>query len=180
MLEIQPGAAQGAIPDIELTKKAEAYVAATRLLPFGIPEGFDAVSWRKAVRERIEDHLEIVEGLLVIMDTMTVDPDLEEPGDLEPSLGWTGRGQGAHSLDDCELDECDFEDGGDDEPWLGSPDAHPSCGFFGVGCEPRSSQEHWAQSRSDDAEENGDEGDYDGGERDFPMLIPGGNEQVAP
>jgi hypothetical protein len=178
-LEIQPGAAQGAIPSVELTKKGEAYVATALLRPTGIPEGVDPCLWRKTVAERVECHLAIAEGLLCILDMMSVDVDLEEGGDLEPSLGWTARGQGTHSLDDRELDECDSEDSGDDEPSLAAPERHPQPGYWGFGCEPRSDQTYWAQGGSSDGEPNGDEADFDGGERDFPMLILGGNEAVA-
>ena len=52
-----------------------------------------------------------------------LDSELEDPGDLEPSLGWTISGVGlafAGSEPDREQDEADDEDGGDNEPSLGS------------------------------------------------------------
>lgn len=143
------------------------------LKPAGIPLGVEPMQWREAVRERIEHHFSCIDALMMALDRMDGDENLEEPGDLEPSLGWTDRGQGSHSLDDREADDADDEDGSDGEPWLGAPERH------NIYIESGISQTLWAAGCLNDAEPNEDEADYDGGENDFPMLIPGGSEQVA-
>lgn len=44
-----------------------------------------------------------IERLIALLDALDADPDLEEPGELEPSLGWTFTGYlGGDS--DCEED----------------------------------------------------------------------------
>ena len=95
------------------------------LQPTGLPVGVEPRAWRKAIRERIDQHLASVEALLAALDSMDTDCDLEEGGDLEPSLGWPS-GHGLSQLDgtmrhddDREADNCDDEETGDDEHSLG-------------------------------------------------------------
>ncbi|MFB9952455.1 hypothetical protein ACFFP0_26730 [Rhizobium puerariae] len=54
-------------------------------------------------RKPIED---AIKALLAVLDMMDGNPDEEEPGDMEPSLGWTIHGGfGLISADDREIDE---------------------------------------------------------------------------
>jgi hypothetical protein len=55
-------------------------------------------------RARIE---RIIDNLLALLDASEPDPDLEEPGDDEPYLGWPTNAAGAHSsaVDDREWDD---------------------------------------------------------------------------
>ncbi|MBB6407665.1 hypothetical protein [Mesorhizobium sangaii] len=104
--------------DLNLTKKGEAYVAANysqpeELLP---PLLVDCQS-RRSIADSIEK-------LIDMLDAMSPDPDLEDTGDDEPSLGWGHRG-GQPFLSgtapnpapgdtcDLELDNADDEDNGD-------------------------------------------------------------------
>lgn len=54
-----------------------------------------------------------IDRLIRFLDESDLDPDLEDDGSDEPSIG--GYGHEA----DLELDDCDAEDGGDREPSLG-------------------------------------------------------------
>ena len=69
------------------------------LKPLGAPQGVDPKEWRKAIETRLNELLDASMALITALDLMEVDPDLEEPGDLE-------------------LDDCDDEAGGDEEPYL--------------------------------------------------------------
>ncbi|OYD03705.1 hypothetical protein [Rhizobium sp. N4311] len=60
-----------------------------------------------------------IEQLIALLDQMDGDPDLEDGGDVEPSIGSSPRLVGTSFLEDLELDDCDDEEGGDDEPALG-------------------------------------------------------------
>ncbi len=68
-------------------------------------------------RKRIED---AIEQMMLLLDTIDGDENLEEPGDLEPALGWTDRGPAALAKhipdDDREVDDENDEDGADTEP----------------------------------------------------------------
>ncbi len=52
-----------------------------------------------------------IEGLIALLDALEPDPDLEENGDDEPSLGWTDRGPAAirDSVNDDREEECEDE-----------------------------------------------------------------------
>ena len=115
------------------------------LRPMGAPHGVSAQEWRAAAEARVNALLEAATALIEALDTMEADPDLEETGDDEPSLGWPLRGPSAYGAtegDDRELDETDDEDGGDNEPTLGAPER----GGWYV------SQEHWADGAKGDHE----------------------------
>jgi hypothetical protein len=150
---------------LELTKKGERYAARHANKSY-----FAKISKirRAAIRE--------IDRLIDLVDRIDGDPDLEDNGDAEPTLGWSvngqpgagtftdGDGEMEHSLgwtvsghlgdngpetNDRELDKAD------DEPSLGSS----ACfGFFGYGywrgydASPEWSQEHWAAGRRDDIE----------------------------
>ncbi|ANL52836.1 hypothetical protein [Rhizobium phaseoli] len=62
-----------------------------------------------------------IEQLIALLDQMDGDPDLEDGGDAEPSIGSIPRLVGNQFLEDLELDDCDDEEGGDDEPAMGWP-----------------------------------------------------------
>lgn len=107
------------IADMQLTKKAEAYVAAAEtrnsvgdLLTLQV----DRTS-RKALSLSIT-------ALIDMLDDLDPDPDLEDGGDAEPWLGWSGNGPRALSLDldgrgsaydDREADDSDLEPNGDEK-----------------------------------------------------------------
>lgn len=132
----------GETSGVELTKKGEAYAAAALAEAGGV--FFLTIDRRD--RTSIAT---TIERLINILDDMEDDPDLEEPGDLEPTVGWPERGPNAVASsetfkrmgwpgpanDDRELDTAD------DEPWLGSSDTPwPS------------SQAAWGRGGSDDRE----------------------------
>lgn len=149
--------------NISLTHKGEAYTARhSALIPLGLPSGVDPASWREAINRRIDGHLADVDALLLALDAMTSDPDLETSDDGEPWLGWVGTGPtSCDSGDDREVDNSDWEDGGDCEPSLAAPD-DKHCG----------SQISWARGSQTDLEAtNEDGGDildepHDGGDDD--------------
>ncbi|TGS46028.1 MULTISPECIES: hypothetical protein [unclassified Mesorhizobium] len=109
--------------DLQLTKKAEAYVATAA-------ENFSAAPLLTLQIDRTsrKSLAGSIEALIDMLDDLSPDPDLEDGADLEPSLGWGERGprcmmpldhgRGSHH-DDRELDETDYEDSGDAEPSLG-------------------------------------------------------------
>lgn len=92
----------------------------------------------------------LIQAAIDRLDDLDPDPDLEEEPDGEPILGapearagsWNGLRPEAFT-DDRELDDADDEDGGDDEPSLGS--------FQDM------SQERWASMGTDDREEQCDD-----------------------
>ncbi|MCF2523900.1 hypothetical protein [Bradyrhizobium sp. G127] len=53
-----------------------------------------------------------IDRLIRFLDESDLDPDLEDTGDDEPSIGFCYEA-------DLELDDCDAEDNGDREPSLG-------------------------------------------------------------
>ncbi|NEI66852.1 hypothetical protein [Rhizobium leguminosarum] len=67
-------------------------------------------------RETIEAY---VEQLIALLDLLDGDPDLEDNGDFEPSIGSTPQCFGDERFDDLEMDTADDEDCGDDEPAMG-------------------------------------------------------------
>lgn len=127
-------------PEIDLTKKGEAYVAAA----LTEADGVFFVTVDKNDRTSIATS---IEKLINMLDELSPDPDLEPDLDGEPLLGWTERGQGVSDDGDREADNADMEatalerhgkgfyasgadDGeanGDDEPSLGNG------GCWGVG-----------------------------------------------
>ncbi|MBX5181679.1 hypothetical protein HJB88_03330 [Rhizobium sp. NZLR5] len=68
-------------------------------------------------RETIEAY---VEQLIALLDLLDGDPDLEDNGDFEPSIGSTPQCIGNERFDDLEMDAADDEDGGDEEPTMRS------------------------------------------------------------
>lgn len=60
-----------------------------------------------------------IEQLIALLDLLDGDPDLEDNGDLEPSIGSTPLFVGNQCLHDLEFDDADDEDGGDAEGTLG-------------------------------------------------------------
>lgn len=113
-----------------------------------------------------------IENLIALLDEIEGDPDLEETGDLEPSIGWPEGGpsrlaKGMRHDDDCEAD-------------LGGT----------VDYDVHGQMQYELEADDSDREPNGDERDcdlagatteleYDYGDYDGPLLIPGGNELVA-
>ena len=77
-----------------MAKKGEAYATA-HARPYGCPQGVEPHTWRQALESRAERHLSLAAALIAMLDVMDGDPDLEHDGS-------------------------DYEDGGDDEPSLGS------------------------------------------------------------
>jgi len=105
-----------------------------------------------------------IERLIDMLDAMEGDPDLEAAGDeLDQSYpeGWRSTPQPFE----------DAEDGADDEPWLGAPEARFAGGDYYYhqqticpSVAPLGSQASWASGASDDREDDGDdlEPDHDG------------------
>ncbi|MDK4726407.1 hypothetical protein [Rhizobium phaseoli] len=62
-----------------------------------------------------------IEQLIALLDQMDGDPDLEDGGDFESSIGSSPKLVGSQIVEDLELDDCDYEEGGDEEPSLGWP-----------------------------------------------------------
>lgn len=60
-----------------------------------------------------------IEELIALLDCLDGDDDLEDNGDLEPSLGSSPHVIGNEIAYDLELDVCDDEEGGDEEPTMG-------------------------------------------------------------
>ncbi len=60
-----------------------------------------------------------IEELIALLDLLDGDPDLEDNADAEPSLGSTAKCIGNECVEDLELDDCDDEAGGDEEPTMG-------------------------------------------------------------
>lgn len=61
-----------------------------------------------------------IERLIAMLDGIDGEPDLEDNGDLEPSLGWPEGGPSrlrtGFAVDDLEIEDEHDEDGGDTEP----------------------------------------------------------------
>lgn len=149
-------------------------IVAPFLHPAGCPVGVDPAEWRVAIGKRIEDLQDRIQALITALDLIEVDPDLEpylagfetpvsddregDPGETEPTLGWTlatvqdGRKWlgNADFGDELEADRSDYE------PNLGSPEV-PAERLVPGGSHgwhfKRGSQEHWAGGRGDDTEE---------------------------
>ncbi|MDR9808232.1 hypothetical protein [Rhizobium hidalgonense] len=60
-----------------------------------------------------------IEQLIALLDLLDGDPDLEDNGDLEPSIDSTPMYVGNRCIEDLELDDCDDEESGDEEPTMG-------------------------------------------------------------
>lgn len=60
-----------------------------------------------------------IERLIELLNAMDGDENLEDTGDLEPSLLGTCRAIGSQFVDDLERDHSDLEPNGDDELTLG-------------------------------------------------------------
>jgi hypothetical protein len=73
-----------------------------------------------------------VERLIALLDALEGDPDLEEPGDLEPSLGWTATGYlgGDSDREDPSEDE-DNHDSELDPAEMGIADSGAADEFMG-------------------------------------------------
>ena len=116
------------------------------LLPAIAPKSF-----RAALGDQIE-------RMIDMLDALDGDTDLEETGDLEPSLGAYTRGY------DLELDTSD------DEPSLGSLGG-TAASFFGIGSFSTRPMPEWAGGGRSDAElddcdlEDGDDAEDDPAER---------------
>lgn len=109
-----PAAAPDASSGIELTKKGEVY-AESALAEAG---GVFFLTLDRSDRVSIAT---TIERLIDMLDALEQDPDLEDDGDDEPSLGWCGHSERQYGVrDDCEFDTSDDEDGGDLEPTLGA------------------------------------------------------------
>ncbi|WP_221966327.1 hypothetical protein [Rhizobium laguerreae] len=67
-------------------------------------------------RETLEAY---IEELIALLDVLDGDPNLEDNGDSEPSIGSTPQCIGNGCFYDLELDLSDDEDGNDDEDTLG-------------------------------------------------------------
>jgi len=158
-----------------------------RFVTAGIPEGISPEAWRKALAARIALHLNRIDNLIAALDAADADPDLEDTADDEPWLGWVEGGP--RDIDYSNVDDREG-DGSDDEYTLGWTDDESACGKLSaagtgtVGGELEPTLgfvDHgmgWREGEGlDDAEENGDEGDFDGGEMDAPGFIAGGNEE---
>lgn len=79
-----------------------------------------------------------IERLIGLLDTLDGDPDLEEAGDLEPSLGWPALGPHQFGrVPEC-LDDDREEDSADCEPWLAAPEAKGSLGMIRMSGDPES------------------------------------------
>ncbi|MFT3986294.1 hypothetical protein [Aestuariivirga sp.] len=116
-------------------------------------------------RQGIED---MIEALIARLDAADDDPDLEDTGDDEPTLGAADSGYGwsGHNLlhshqpmsDECEADA-------DNEPSLGALERHP--GPFET---RQRSQLSWGASGTDDREDAcEDEGWQDDQESEGPL-----------
>lgn len=83
------------------------------------PEGVEPRTWRKTLRHRIRQHLDVAEALLRLVDDMDGDCDLEDGGDTESSLGglelWGQVDLEAGDVNDEPHDaDLDMWEGGDD------------------------------------------------------------------
>lgn len=126
--------------------------------PTGCPEGVEPHLWRKALSQRVETHLALATALLNLLDDMSGDCDLEENGDLEPSLaGSNHRGEYDLERDDSDL-----------EPWLGAIESSPYSPAFAFLAAARDqrwpgeqriasgNQTAWSHSDSSDREDEHD------------------------
>lgn len=109
-----------------------------------------------------------IEQLINMLNELEPDADLEDDADGEPSLGWTQRGPGAlgsgRILEDLELDTADDESTATERHGLGFVASATDDSEDGGDAEP------------EETDQNGDEGDFDGGECDGAIPIWGGNE----
>lgn len=141
-------------PDIELTKKGEAY-AASHAEPDVL-----VVTLEKTDRSSIAS---IVDALIAALDDLDGDADLECAGDPEPALGWCLTGQNGNN-DDREDGEDPGEDddpaewaGDEREPSLGAPERHPSTWGNGLlGHSPQWSNPGKNDEREEENEHGGD------------------------
>lgn len=85
------------------------------LVPLGMPAGMNPRTWRQAIEKRLNELLDQSMSLITALDVMEVDPDLEDGGDLEPLLGWTGEGRGTVALDPTVNHDDDREEVSEDE-----------------------------------------------------------------
>lgn len=128
---------------IELTKKAQAYVA------HALAGGAVFVTVNAKDRASIAT---TIERLINMLDDLDDDPDLEPSADAEPGLGWpenrvcqSEKACGAD--DDREADDVDGEDGGD---------AEPSLGWTGTGAASLSGNRDDREAEDEHDEDNGD------------------------
>ena len=131
--------------EIELTKTAEAYVAAN-FPTSGSSDDVLTISVDRTSRKSLAGS---IEALIDLLDDLSPDCDLEDGADLEPSLGWPeisplGNPSSGGSWDDREGPEDDREPDVDTEPNGDERDASWAVGG-GKGA-------HWCE----DTEDGGD------------------------
>jgi hypothetical protein len=183
--------------DLDLTKRGQRYARRfdsdpaniNSFAPGGCPAGIEPRVWRAELEAHVERHLNIVTGLLALLDD-GLDPDLEpyfagyeqdaderEPDDdFEFSLGYTlatmqeGSRWHAHDWGDGDReDEHDGREPDDEKDPLGDGEAD----YFSMEATPDGRLQYTAHDAVIDRQL--DDADLDSGE-----TIPGGNEQVAP
>jgi hypothetical protein len=115
---------------------------------------------RKAVEEAVDAHTAAVAALVDLLDKCSDDPDLEDDGSEEPSLGWLDNGRMFGGTDDLESDGlengegCVLETHGRGSGFtIDDPDAEPSL----------ARTEDWNQERSHVAKGFVIDGEADGG-----------------
>ncbi|KKB12386.1 hypothetical protein VE25_07490 [Devosia geojensis] len=79
-----------------------------------------------------------IERLIGLLDKFDGDPDLEEAGDLEPSLGWPALGPQQFGRAPQSLDDDREEDNADCEPSLATPEAKSPPGMLRMSGDPES------------------------------------------
>jgi len=83
--------------------------------PGGCPAGVEPRLWRKALSRRVQLHLAVATALLGLLDRFDGDPDIEDNGDFEPSLGAADAFINGRFETDLELDQCDDENTREDD-----------------------------------------------------------------
>ena len=114
-----------------------------------------------AVRQLVDDLIGWLD------DWGDLDPDLEPDEGAEPSLGFLeafpGQGRGTiFAGDDREKDDADDEDGGDDEPSLGSLEHHCCSDGWWPGPNPTGDQTLWGHGPRNDLEDEHDGREVEG------------------
>ena len=99
------------------------------LVPLGMPAGMDPRTWRQAIEKRLNELLDQSMSLITALDMMEVDPDLEDGGDFEPWLGWTGEGRGTVGLDPNVSHDDDREEQCEDEGAQCDDEGEPDYGI---------------------------------------------------
>lgn len=170
---------------VELTKKGEAYIAqhgggsgvanlATPRAPQNcghatVVDAAGVIFLTLDPKDRVT-LATTIERLIGLLDDMECDPDLEEPGDLEPNIGWPERGPSSIASPDAfkrmgwpgPANDDREQDTADNEPWLGAPEH----------IYPRS-QGRWCAGGYDDREEDCED---EGAQCDDEGVIDGDTE----